>query len=318
MTIRIACCGWQSEDWVGPFYPPELRNRRAGWLEYYGRYFDSVEIDSTYYSMPGAQTLEAWIQKGKRLTHDKNHFEFSLKMHKDITHGLMVDGKSEEAAQRANDFENFVCHPLKERGLLGAVLIQLSPFFQATGKNGRSNIHVLEKVLGALDTKGIDYVVEFRHRTWLDGRKTEILPDALDLLRYKNVAVCVLDSPGFPTTAAQTADHAYIRFHGRNHDLWFAKEKPDGDTRINRYDYLYTDDELEPWVERVRNTEKPPKEGGEDGEDWEDRWRDVRIAFNNHGHAKAVKNGLRFRAMLGLETEKRSSLEKRKTLEDFG
>jgi len=301
MKVRVGCCGWQYDDWVGPFYPPEKKDRRSEWLEYYGRFFDSVEIDSSFYSVPGRQTVAAWLQKGKRI----GDFEFSLKMHQDVTHGRMVEGNAAEAVRLAREFEHGICAPLDDGRLLGAVLLQLSPYFQRVDGTLRSSIPVLKEVLGGLDTGRYRYVVEFRHRSWLDMDRKEIHPDALEVLRDRGAAVCVLDSPGFPATRAQTAPHAYVRFHGRNYDLWYSREKPEGDQRLNRYDYLYAGSELEPWVEEVN--------------DIEERCREVRIAFNNHGHAKAVQNGLQFRTMLGLEPgAKATKLPERVTLDRFG
>jgi uncharacterized protein YecE (DUF72 family) len=300
MNVRIGCCGWQYDDWVGPFYPPEKKERKGEWLEYYGRFFDCVEIDSSFYSIPGRHTVDAWIQKGKRI----GDFEFSLKMHQDITHIKMVEGNAGDAVAKARDFERSVCAPLAENKLLGAVLLQLSPYFPMVGKDPRSNLPILKEVLEGLDTDNYRYVVEFRHRTWLDFGRKEIHPEVLALLRDRKAAVCILDGPGFPTTHAQTADHAYIRFHGRNADLWYKKEKPEGDTRINRYDYLYKEEELSPWVDELKSIEE--------------RARDVRVVFNNHGHAKAVQNGLQFRRMLGVEAPgKESAIPKKITLDSF-
>ncbi len=300
MAIRIGCCGWQYEDWVGPFYEAGKRERRSGWLEYYGRFFDSVEIDSSYYSVPGRQTVDAWIAKGRRI----GDFEFSLKMHQDVTHRRLVGHDADGAVALARDFEQNVLAPLGDNKLLGAAVIQLSPHFPLVDERLRSALPVLRDFLGGLDTGRYRYVAEFRHRSWLDPGQHELHPEALELLRDRNVAACVLDSPGFPVTRVQTADHAYLRFHGRNYDLWFAREKPEGDARLNRYDYLYPEHDLEPWVDRV--------------EDIEERCRQVRIAFNNHGHAKAVSNALMFRRMLGLDAgKKQTSMPERVTLDSF-
>ncbi|MBM4248458.1 MAG: DUF72 domain-containing protein [Euryarchaeota archaeon] len=300
MKVRIGCCGWQYDDWVGPFYPPEARNRRAGWLEHYGRFFDSVEIDSTHYSVPGRRTVDAWVQKGRRI----GNFEFSLKVHQEVTHGRLVALDAAGAAALARDFERDVLAPLDDARLLGAVLLQLSPHFRRVDDARGSSQAVLRDFLGGLDTGRYRYVVEFRHESWLDAGRREIHPGALDILRERKVAVCVLDSPGFPVTSAQTADTAYIRFHGQNRDIWFSREKPGGDTRLNRYDYLYSEEELGPWVDRV--------------EDIERRCREVRIAFNNHGHAKAVRNALVFRRMLGGDAGgKETRMPERVTLDSF-
>jgi uncharacterized protein YecE (DUF72 family) len=301
MNVRIGCCGWQYDDWVGPFYEAGRRERRSEWLEFYGRYFDSVEIDSSYYSVPGRQTVEAWIAKGRRI----GGFEFSLKMHQEVTHARLVAHDAAGAAARAREFERNILAPLDDNKLLGAVLLQLSPYFQRVDERLRSAMPVLKDFLGSLDTSRYRYVAEFRHRSWLDLQRKEVHPDALDVLRDRRVAVCVLDSPGFPATRAQTADHAYVRFHGRNYDLWYAREKPEGDGRLNRYDYLYSEDELRPWVDTV--------------DDIEERCREVRIAFNNHGHAKAVRNALMFRRMLGLDAGgKETAMPSRTTLDSFG
>ena len=300
MNVRIGCCGWQYDDWVGPFYPPEKKDRKGEWLEYFGRFFDCVEIDSSFYSVPGRHTVDSWIQKGKRI----GDFEFSLKMNQDITHIKMVEGNVGDAVTKARDFEMAVCAPLAESGLLGAVLLQLSPYFPMVGKDQRSNLPILNEVLEGLDTDKYRYVVEFRHRTWLDDSRKEINPGALDILRGRKAAVCILDGPGFPTTHAQTTGHAYVRFHGRNADIWYKKEKPEGDTRINRYDYLYKEEELSPWVDELKSIEE--------------RARDVRVVFNNHGHARAVQNGLLFRKMLGIEAPgKESDIPKKVTLDSF-
>jgi uncharacterized protein YecE (DUF72 family) len=313
MGIRIGSCGWQYDDWVGPFYPPEKRDRKGEWLEYYGRFFDCVEIDSSFYSVPGRHTVDAWIKKGNRIRsgyggpgapRGAGDFEFSLKMNQDVTHLKMVEGSAGEAVARARDFETSVCRPLADNGLLGAVLLQLSPYFPMVGKDQRSNVPILQEILEGLATDKYRYVVEFRHRTWLNSARKEIAPEALELLRGRRAAVCILDGPGFPTTHAQTADHAYIRFHGRNEDIWYKKDKPEGDTRINRYDYLYKEEELNPWVDELRSIDE--------------RAREVRVVFNNHGHAKAVHNGLQLRKMLGVEAPgKESAIPKKITLDSF-
>jgi uncharacterized protein YecE (DUF72 family) len=300
MNLRIGCSGWQYDDWVGPFYEAGRRERRSEWLEFYGRFFNFVEVDSSYYSVPGRQTVEAWMAKGRRI----GDFELSLKMHQEVTHARLVAHDAAGAVAKAREFEQNILAPLDDKKLLGAVLLQLSPYFVRVDERLRSAMPALKDFLGGLDTARYRYAVEFRHRSWLDLEKREIHPDALDVLRDRRVAVCVLDSPGFPATKAQTADHAYVRFHGRNYDLWYAREKPEGDTRLNRYDYLYTEEELEPWVDTV--------------EDIEERCREVRIAFNNHGHAKAVKNALMFRRMLGVDAGgKQTVMPERVTLDRF-
>ncbi len=294
--IRIGCCGWSYKDWIGPFYPMELRDRRGAWLEYYGQYFPTVEIDSTFYSVPGERTVEAWLRKGKAL----EGFDFSLKMHRDVTHNKIV--KDTEAAVRAAvEFEGSVVDPLAEEGLLGAVLLQLAPRFKRHD-GARDNLHTLQTLLQALRVDERDYVVEFRHKSWLQG--TEFDPEVMALLRERNVAVCAVDEPFFPRVSAVTADHAYLRFHGRNYDIWWKDEKAIPDQRINRYDYLYTGEELDRWVPAVEEMAAASDK--------------TRVYFNNHGRAKAAKNAFQLMDRLGIpHAEKDIAIKEQFTLESF-
>jgi uncharacterized protein YecE (DUF72 family) len=127
----------------------------------------------------------------------------------------------------------------------------------------------------------------------LNNDRDDISGDTLDLLKKYNVTVCKLDGPGFPITKSNPADHSYVRFHGRNDDIWFKgskyKETSTGkdDPRMNRYDYLYTVDELKDWLPRLKEQEKK-------------KTKKSRIFFNNHPNAQAVKNAFMLMDMLGM------------------
>jgi uncharacterized protein YecE (DUF72 family) len=98
----------------------------------------------------------------------------------------------------------------------------------------------------------------------------------LETLKERNVAnVLLLDGLGQLATKEQTADHAYVRFHVRNADIWFGQEK-EVDHRLDRYDYLYEEKQLEPWVPRINEAAVKAAK--------------VRVYFNNHARAKAIKN----------------------------
>lgn len=296
--IRIGTCGWSYKDWIGPFYPESMRDKRGGWLEYYGKFFPTVEIDSTYYTVPGEITIQSWITKAKRI----ENFDFSLKMHKDVTHmRILKDG--ERAATAAKDFENKVVRPLADNALLASVLIQLSPRFKYEGEE--KGLKRLEVVLDELDTDNHDYVVEFRHKSWLDSPGYDYLPSVRDLLELKNVAVCSLDSPYFPQTKTSTANHAYVRFHGRNYDIWWKGEEQIKDHRINRYDYLYKEEELEKWIPAIK--------------EFDSKAEKTRIYFNNHGKAKAARNAFDLMDRLRISHQKKEiRIEEQFTLESFG
>jgi uncharacterized protein YecE (DUF72 family) len=127
--------------------------------------------------------------------------------------------------------------------------------------------------------------VEFRHRSWQDDGKKEIDPSAQEVLKERNAATILIDGPGFPVTKEETADHSYIRFHGRNHDIWYTDDK-EGDYRINRYDYLYTQEQLTPWKPRIEDVEITKGK--------------VRVYFNNHARAKAIRNAFQLMDMLAI------------------
>lgn len=283
MIILIGCSGWSYDDWVGSFYPQELLKRKEEWLAYYARYFRTVEINSTFYRPPGERQVTSWVRKGLKL----EDFEYSLKVPQLVTHEHMVRGETEDALREALAFERNCIQPLHRAGLLGSVLLQLSPFFPKNAANLRTLISVLDS-LSFLD---YNYAVEFRHRSWQDDEGELIDPEALEILSERNVAPVLIDGPGLHIRQGKSAGHAYIRFHGRNYDIWHLSErkKREDDYRLNRYDYLYPIEQLEPWIPRIREAEI--------GEQM------VRIYFNNHARSKAAKNAFQLMDLLQIPHE---------------
>ena len=205
------------------------------------------------------------------------NFQFSLKVPESITHDKSLDVNK----GAINDLEEFLekISPLKTVNKLGAVIIQLPPSF--TVKEFRN----IEEFLDRLPS-GYDFAVEFRHSSW----DTE---GPWDLLKHYNIAAVMTDSPPgdklqFLSEVIVTANHSFIRWHGRD-----AK---------HRYNYLYTKQELNPWVNKVKkiSLETPV----------------VRGYFNNHYGAKAIANGLEFREMLGESLSERERETKEK-INDF-
>lgn len=282
MTVTVGCSGWSYDDWVGRFYPMDIKDDNAKRFEHYAKFFGAVEINSTFYRMPGLRQVNSWVEKAKA----HPGFEFSAKIPGSVTHEALVDGDEKTAVNDALLFEKTMALPLKEVGGMGAILLQMSPYFQNTG----GSLEVLSRFLGSLSVGEFDYVIEFRHRSWLSD-KHHLLPEAAQLLRENRIANVIVDGPGFPITGELTADSAYLRFHGRNFDIWYREEKED-DQRLDRYDYLYTKDQLEHWVPRIREMEeKVPR---------------VRVFFNNHAQAKAVKNALDMMDLLNIPHQQKA------------
>ncbi len=273
--ILTGCSGWSYSDWVDRFYPRELAQRHSEWLRYYARYFPTTEVNSTFYSMPAREMVESWVAK----TEDVKGFEFSIKLPGSITHEKLPAGDMDGIASDFDAFRRNCITPLSSAGRLGAVLVQLPPQFGFSNDSIRTLASMMEEVA---DDRA-DYALEFRHRSWLE--RGEIRREAAQLLSAMNFTAVLVDSPAFPTTSRITAQHAYLRFHGRNRDIWYGGAGGD-DMRINRYDYIYSRGQLEEWIPTVREISG---------------LTDVtRIYFNNHGRAKAAKNALEMMELLGI------------------
>ncbi len=297
MAALIGCSGWSYDDWVGRFYPSDLAKKKGEWLSYYSKFFSTVEINSTFYRVPNEFMVKSWIERGKQ----KPGFEFSVKLPQLVTHESILKSDGERAATQASSFEGICVRPLHEAGLLGGVLIQLTPYFKF---EGRESLGKLRALFDILETDVYNYAVEFRHRSWLNERGNELSADALETLQEYGVANTIVDGPGFPVTRSLTAKHAYIRFHGRNYDIWF-KDETEDDYRINRYDYLYPHDQLESWKPRIQEIASNSET--------------TRIYFNNHGRAKAVKNAFQMMDLLSVPHEERDiDIQDQMTLARFG
>jgi uncharacterized protein YecE (DUF72 family) len=178
--------------------------------------------------------------------------------------------------------------PLYNSGKLGAILIQLPPSFsieyfnilekfadKISRKPEREN--KIDNNTNTTTNKVIDnyqYAIEFRHPSW----NTE---GPLELLKHYNIANVITDSPEkenlsfLSTSVVSSSDHSFVRFHGRNTSsghYW--------------YNYLYSKQELEPWIDKVRELKNQTKK--------------LRIYFNNHYGGKAVINALQFKEMNGV------------------
>jgi uncharacterized protein YecE (DUF72 family) len=296
MTILVGCSGWSYDDWVGGFYPMALAKKKDQWLAYYAKYFATVEINSTFYQPPGERQVSSWIEKGK----ERRDFEYSLKMPQAVTHKCMVEKDAMQACQGAKAFEKSCVLPLAKEGLLGCVLLQLSPYFQKSS----DTLRVLETVLDALSFREFDYAVEFRHSSWNASKIGQLDAEALQILKERDVANVLIDGPGKFGEGPSCAYHSYIRFHGRNFDIWHKREKKEDDYRLNRYDYLYGKEEIEPWAVRINDEELKAKK--------------VRVYFNNHARSKSVRNAFQLMDMLALPHEdKQINLQNQFTLGSF-
>ena len=210
MAILLGTCGWSYQEWVGMFYP----NNRVAKLPFYGKVFDTVEVDSSFYRMPSKAMVAGWARA------TSPSFNFSLKVPKTITHDKRLINAEDEFLQFLR-----VIEPLEKTGKLGCLLVQLPPSFTFGERRD------LESFM-ELFPRHMHFAVEFRHESW--NRK-----EATELLNGYGIANTITDSPlEFLSKPLVTADtHAYVRWHGRGDPVWF--------------DYAYSEKELERWSEKI-------------------------------------------------------------------
>lgn len=263
-SCYIGPAGWAYDDWEGIVYPSE---KPPGFdrLEYCSRFFNCVEVNSTFYHIPAPQVTEGWATRVKR----NRHFRFTVKLYRDFTHENARAGKNEADAFRR------ALVPLEKQGRLGAVLMQ----FPWSFKNTPANRNRLDRLMVAFET--LPLVVEVRHASWN-------IPPFYEYLRERGVGFCNIDQPLFrgslEASAVSTGPTGYIRLHGRNRDDWFRNEAG----RDERYNYLYSMDELAEWNERIDALRADSEV--------------IYVITNNHYKGKAVCNALELaaRSMGGL------------------
>ena len=234
-SIYIGTSGWSypkgEGTWTGYFYPSGKINE----LEYYSQFFNTVEVNSSFYRPPNPGYVYNWA---RRVPKD---FLFTVKLWQKFTHPKMYqEATGEEAVISQKDVDQFKqsLEPLVKYGKLGALLAQFPPSF----KNDTYGQQILLAVIRTFDQYRL--AVELRHRSWSDDE------DFAQLLRDHNVSWVHIDEPKFQSSVApevpQTSDMAYFRFHGRNKEMWWQ-----GDSET-RYKYLYSSDEINELTEKVR------------------------------------------------------------------
>ncbi len=261
VQLRIGPAGWSYSDWAGYVYPTP---RPKGFHEatYLAQFFDTIEINTSFYQPLNPEHAKQWIERVSA----NPRFVFTAKMWQKFTHDPGATAEDERAVRAGFDV-------LHEAGKLGAVLLQF-PF--AFHRNAETTDY-----LAALLKRFADYplAVEVRHATWND-------PEVFALLREHQTAFCNIDQPVIGRSLAPSAEITsaigYVRLHGRRYDTWFSDdpEVP----QHERYNYLYSAEELAPWGNRIREVSE--------------QTRQTFVITNNHYLGKAVVNALELISML--------------------
>lgn len=245
--IKIGTSGYSYQDWIGPFYPEGTK--KADMLSFYAGEFDFTEINSTYYSIPNPFMMNHILKK------TPESFEFSIKLHSSMTH-------SRDANEAV--YKQFIeaVKPLNEAKKLSCLIAQ----FPFSFHYNTINVDYIKNMRDLFHD--FPLAIEWRNNQW-------ICQSAFELLKGLNISFICVDEPDVkglvkPLTIV-TNSLSYIRFHGRNKDKWYHHNAP-----YERYDYLYSNDELKEWIPRINNMKK-----------YSER---VYIAFNNHFRAQSVRN----------------------------
>ena len=277
--IRIGTCSWADESLVKYWYPPHVKSAEER-LRYYTDHFDTVEVDSTYYRLPEEPMVERWAERTppgfvfhvKAFAMMTRHPVKLEQLPPELREGARTDerGRVDRPPRefRAEVFARFhrALEPLRAAGKLGGILLQFPSYIVCKD----SSFAYLEWAKEAL--AGDEMLVEFRHRSWLDDENRDRV---LAFLEDLGAAHVIVDAPKteaknlVPTVLALTSPTAYVRFHGRNAGTWNIR----GKSAAERFNYLYSDDELREWV-------PPLRELAEKAEN-------AYAMFNNNGRAVA-------------------------------
>jgi len=258
--IRIGPAGWSYKDWEGIVYP-QKPGKNFDPLEYLARYFNTIEINSSFYRPPTPSTTKAWA---KRVAANKE-FTFTAKLNRLFTHER---GKATAADEK--EFHSGMS-PLLKSGKLGALLLQFPWSFKNTAEDRIYLAELLEKF------QDYPLVLEVRHVSWNT-------PAMYEWLQERGVGICNIDQPVFSKSirpaALTTSPVGYVRLHGRNYQNWFREKAP----RDERYNYLYSFDELDPWLKRIKEVANETRE--------------TYVITNNHFRGQAVVNAVEIEAAL--------------------
>jgi uncharacterized protein YecE (DUF72 family) len=260
-AIVVGTSGYSFEDWIGTFYPPKIR--KGDMLKEYCRHFTTVEVNSTYYRVPNAAVFARMEEK------TPPGFEFIIKANQEMTHRVSKDN-----ALYASFCE--ALKPVVEARKFRGVIAQFPWGFKPAAENAEHLEFLREKF------ESLPLFVEFRNAEW-------ITEDTFERLKVLGIGYCSVDEPRLkglvPPIARLTTDVGYVRLHGRNAQNWWGRGG-DRAGRGDRYDYLYSEDELKEWVAKIRAMSQTAAK--------------TYVFFNNCHAGQAARNAEMMKQLLGL------------------
>ena len=261
MMIYLGTSGWSYPSgygkWSGIFYPPRWSGDE---LAYYAERFTAVEVNSSFYRLPGAATARSWVERTPA------GFRFTVKLFRKFTHPEFYareEGASPEISAEDVAGMRAALDALATEGRLGAALIQYPDFFF----RNEANAAALSRTLDYF--RDYPLAVELRNRSWQNSATDELL--ASYRATFARIDEPFFRNLGVPAASAESV--SYWRFHGRNTAGW---RKPGAGAR--RYDYLYTSDEVDELADAVARHLQPD--------------RPMYLFFNNHPGGQAAANAV--------------------------
>ena len=259
--VRVGPAGWSYPDWSGYVYPT---HRSKGFHEatYLAGFFDTIEINTSFYQPLRPDHAASWVDRVAA----NPAFLFTAKLWQRFTHDPSASAEDERTVRAGFDV-------LRDAEKLGAVLLQFPFSFHRTPETVSYLTSVLKRFA--------DYplVVELRHSSW----QTK---ETLALLSEHRAGFCNIDQPvighSLKPSAESTSQIGYVRLHGRRYDTWFSDDPTT--PSHERYNYLYSLEELDPWVARIHTIQK--------------HTRNIFVVTNNHFQGKAVVNALQLIGIL--------------------
>jgi uncharacterized protein YecE (DUF72 family) len=258
-NLRVGPAGWNYKDWEGIVYPA---GRACDPLAFLADYYDTIEINNSFYAPPHPQDATAWA---RRVINNKR-FRFTAKAWQKLTHEQSrhsEDGKFDLAS--ACDQVRMSMAPLMEAGVLGALLIQ----FPWSFKRSPENLEHMERLFQKL--REFPLALEVRHSSWNRDEFYQFLAE-------QSAAFCNVDQPIIGNSIEfgekVTAQFGYFRLHGRNYKNWFKEDAG----RDARYDYLYTKEEILQVSSKIRKAQESAQE--------------IYAITNNHFRGQALVNAI--------------------------
>jgi uncharacterized protein YecE (DUF72 family) len=253
--ILVGPAGWSYSDWKGIVYPAR-REKGFHEAEFLARYFDTIEINTSFYQPARPELCRQWLAQVAA----NPRFLFSAKLWQRFTHEMGASPADVAAVREGFDI-------LAEGNRLGAVLLQFPFSFHNTPENF-SRFDTLAKEFSTYPL-----VVEVRHSSWM-------VPAFFEWLREHRVGFCNIDQPvigkSMKPSERATSRIGYVRLHGRRYDTWFSDDPETPPSE--RYNYLYAEEELAPWSERIEKTAAHAET--------------TFVITNNHFEGKGIVNAL--------------------------